>query len=122
MFRDYEKISPDIVCQVLYDDGSGRLRWRKFVGCRGLKGDIAGSMHIVKCEIRWTIQIRGHKYLRSRLVWVLNTGRWPRPGMIIDHKDKDTSNDRFDNLREITQQQNVFHREGIHFDENHPHT
>jgi len=115
MIRDFDRLSVERVQQVLYDDGSGILRWRIRMGCRGNIGIVAGTIHEVRCEQRWTIQIDRGKYLRSRLVFVLNTNRWPLPDMVVDHEDKNTLNDKYNNLREITQKQNMETREALRY-------
>jgi HNH endonuclease/AP2 domain len=50
------------------------------------------------------ISVNRKNYLRSRLAWLWMTGHWPAHE--IDHKDKNPSNDRWDNLREATRSQN----------------
>lgn len=111
MLRDFERLSVERVKEVLYDDGSGILRWKIWMGCRAAIHSVAGCCHIVRREKRWTIQIDRGKYLRSRLVFVLNKGRWPLPDLLLDHEDKDTLNDCITNLREFTPKQNTENRE-----------
>lgn len=102
--------------EVLEDKfGTGVLYWRITVGCRGVEGAVAGSCHTVRCEPRWTIQIDGRKYLRSRLVFMLYKRRFPHVGLFIDHIDKNTLNDCIDNLREVTHQQNMETREPFRY-------
>jgi hypothetical protein len=109
-------ITPDRVRQVLYDPyETGVLYWLIQMGCRGPINTVAGYVHTVRHEPRWTIQIDGSKYLRSRLVFVLYNGRWPMPGLSIDHIDKDTLNDSVANLREITHQENMETREPFRY-------
>jgi hypothetical protein len=88
----------------------GVVYWKIDVGCRGRRDTIAGCIHIVKGELRWTIQIRRRKYLRSRVIFALHNRRWVVEGMVIDHIDGDTCNDRIENLREVTQAQNMENR------------
>ena len=42
----------------------------------------------------------------NRLIFFMLTGRWPLPGHVIDHRDRDPTNNRADNLREATYAQN----------------
>ena len=50
------------------------------------------------------IGIDGVKYRASNLAWLYMTGEWPTTG--IDHKDQDSTNDRWENLRLADQTQN----------------
>lgn len=53
------------------------------------------------------IEIKGRRYRRYHLAWFLYYGKWPESQ--IDHRDRDSTNDRIDNLRETDdfgQQQN----------------
>ena len=101
-------LTPRRIKELLHDPFNiGVLYWRVNVGCRGKADTIAGSNHVSRFEDRWTIQVGGSKYLRSRLVFVIHNDRWPLPGMVIDHIDKDTSNDCIANLREVTQKVNM---------------
>jgi hypothetical protein len=52
----------------------------------------------------WRIGVDGRYYLASRLAWLYMTGKWPT--QLIDHKDGDSSNDAFSNLREASRRQN----------------
>jgi hypothetical protein len=50
------------------------------------------------------VRFMGKYYGLHRLMWLYQTGEWPRDE--IDHRDNDTLNWRFDNLREATHGQN----------------
>jgi hypothetical protein len=52
----------------------------------------------------WEIRILGRFYRGHRLAWFYVTGEWP--GDEIDHRDLDSSNNRWANLREATSSQN----------------
>lgn len=116
MERDFERLTPEKVAEYLFDpEGDGILRWKIRMGNRGLVNTIAGTCHVVRCEKRWTIQINGSKFLRSRLVFALWRGRWPHPHLVLDHIDKNTLNDSHTNLREVTAQQNIETREPFRY-------
>jgi hypothetical protein len=48
--------------------------------------------------------IFGRKYYAHRVAFAIMAGKWPK---IIDHIDGDKSNNRWSNLREVTQAQNM---------------
>lgn len=51
------------------------------------------------------IRVNNSLYLAHRLAWLLITGEFPKDK--LDHKDADSLNNRFNNLREATQAQNA---------------
>lgn len=88
-----------------YDPQSGQFRWRS--GGRGyLAGDVAG--HTSRRDGRVTIRIRGRLYMAHRLAWFYVHGKWPEG--LIDHINRDASDNRIENLREATQAQNLWNR------------
>jgi hypothetical protein len=60
-------------------------------------GDVAGS--VAPSGYRF-IGIDGCRYLASRLAWLWMTGDWPDGE--VDHRDTNSANDRWENLRETT--------------------
>ena len=56
----------------------------------------------------WTIRISGRVYSRSRIVFFATNSRWPKK--YLDHRNRDSFDDRISNLREATQQQNIRNR------------
>ncbi len=52
------------------------------------------------------IKIDGRSYCRHKLTWFYVTGKYPKHR--LDHKDLNTSNDRWENLRPANQSQNTF--------------
>ena len=53
----------------------------------------------------WIIVYKGRRYLRSRLVFLLKYGHWPKGE--IDHKDGNPLNDRWQNLYDATHFENM---------------
>lgn len=51
------------------------------------------------------LSVDGKLYLAHRLAWLYVHGNWPTKN--IDHKDRDRSNNRIDNLRLCNQSQNT---------------
>jgi hypothetical protein len=80
---------------VEYDSATGVFTW---IGRpRVCHGKEAGSQ---RRDGRWHIRVDGFLYLRSRLAWLYMTGAWPLEE--VDHKDCCSSNDAWDNLRDVT--------------------
>jgi hypothetical protein len=51
------------------------------------------------------VQINGRSYSRSRIIFLVAHGRWPHP--MVDHINRDSTDDRICNLREATASQNA---------------
>lgn len=41
------------------------------------------------------------------MIWAVVKGRWPKDGMVIDHKNSNTHDNRPGNLEEVTQTENI---------------
>lgn len=79
-----------------YDPDTGIMKWRKDQG-RALKGSEAGK---VDNKGYRSIQINGTGYAAHRLAYLYVTGRWPAG--IIDHIDRNKTNNAWSNLRNAT--------------------
>lgn len=88
-----------------YSEASGEFRWRVASGTRAKPGDKAGFLKGVGGY--WTLHIDGKHHKRSRLAWLYVYGTWPTE---IDHINLDKSDDRINNLREVTRAQNQQNR------------
>ena len=51
-------------------------------------------------------KVLGHRVTVHAIIWCWMTGEWPTS--IIDHKDRDRANNRWDNLREASQRENHY--------------
>ncbi|MFA5951519.1 MAG: HNH endonuclease [Hyphomicrobium sp.] len=73
---------------------TGNFYWRR--SRKGVNaGDVAGSRNALGYVI---IGLWRKKYLAHRLAWLHVYGRWPVG--LLDHRDRNQSNNRFANLRE----------------------
>jgi hypothetical protein len=79
-----------------YDPNTGVLT-RKKAECNRIKvGDEAGSMNGNKYK---TISLLNKRYQAHRLAWFHFHGSWPLGQ--IDHRDRDRTNNRIANLRDV---------------------
>lgn len=96
-----------------YDQKTGFFSWRVRRGSRK-PGDRAGSPSLSGHQksggvtgrrlTYWTITVDGKTYVASRLAYFYMTGNWPP--QTIDHKDRNSLNDAWENLRPATRSQN----------------
>jgi hypothetical protein len=91
---------------LILNEQTGAFYRRKTSG-NAYRGDIAGGR---RPDGRWRISIAGRSYLRSRLVYLYVHGWMPKE---VDHRDRNKSNDRPDNLRAATRSQNNANRLGL---------
>lgn len=88
---------------VSYDPETGHFTWlvsRPRARIGGRAGGLGPG-----CGGYWCITIDRRRYVAHRLAWLYMTGAWPRTEM-IDHINRDRSDNRFANLREATRGQN----------------
>lgn len=71
----------------------GKLYWKYSPKYDVFVGAEAGSL---RSDGYWEICLENIRYLRHRVIYYLHTGEWPK---LIDHKDRDINNDKFENLR-----------------------
>ena len=107
----HKKFTPDEVNALLkHDPETGQFTWLPRKGRRQWNaanaGKVAGS---IQCRHRIesgyiVISIHGWPYSAHRLAWLVSYGNWPEGD--IDHKDRDGTNNRIDNLRLASHSQN----------------
>ncbi len=90
-----------------YNPESGLFIRKVTITYNAKEGDIAGW---VSDNGYVLINVKGQKYRAHRLVWLYMTGNWPKDR--IDHKNGIRDDNRFSNLRECTQQENLRNKVG----------
>lgn len=87
-----------------YDPLTGALWWRVGRRCRGapVAGVPAGHLHTPSGY--WVIRVVGEQLRAHRIAWAITHGRWPVNQ--LDHIDRDRTNNRLSNLREVTPAEN----------------
>ena len=88
--------------RVAYDPLTGEFTW-KVAPCRRMKaGESAGTFKGAPkkgMNKRYKyIRVLYHETPAARIAWLLQTGSWPKGNILF--KDEDTTNLRFDNLKE----------------------
>lgn len=81
-----------------YNPKTGDLTWKRDQRGPVRKGDIAGWVN--KQGYRG-ICIKGRCYVAHRVAWLYMTGKWPQDH--IDHLNHDRLDNRWENLREVSQ-------------------
>lgn len=81
-----------------YNKNTGEVVWLIQAGSRCWPGQRAGSVHTdrdgYKCRY---ITLDKVQYKATHLIWAWMTGEWPK--RTIDHKNLDSLDDKWDNLR-----------------------
>lgn len=85
-----------------YNPYTGIFTWKIARSNQILAGTIAGTTHLKGYSI---IEVEGIQYKASILAWFYFYGQWPHK--IVDHKDRDNSNDRITNLRLASKEENT---------------
>jgi len=89
---------------LLYDENTGIFTWKK-PGRNRVVGAIAGTLH--HSGYRY-IELQGTQYSEHRLAWLYCFQEWP--SNLIDHIDKNRSNNSLDNLREASNRLNSINK------------
>lgn len=90
----------ELLAAVIYDRETGKFFDR-------VTGRTMGTLHACSRSTYWRIRFRGKRYLAHVLAYFYVTGTWAEQ---VDHRDTDSLNNRWNNLRHATQQQNQFNR------------
>lgn len=71
-------------------------------------GQWSGNLSTYSSHPRYNVvRVDGHQYRSGRLAFLYMTGNWP---IEIDHINRDTRDDRWENLREATRSENLANR------------
>jgi len=100
-----EKATAERVRQAFwYNKKTGELIWLIQSGSRSIPGQRAGSIHTDQegYQSRY-ITLDKRLYRSAHVIWIWMTGKWPTE--TIDHKNTDSLDDSWDNLREANQSQ-----------------
>lgn len=80
--------------------------WRiKSTSNKAKVGQQFGSCYNTRYRVGW---LKGKRYLEHRLIWLYHYGKWPKE--CIDHINGIRDDNRIENLREATKQQNMLNR------------
>lgn len=101
--------TPEQIAKELRVDAAGELWWRR--PRRGRKMN-RPTGHTKGYEYKRTM-LDGTLYLNSAIVWCLYYGRWPYLGMVLDHINHNTLDDRKENLREVSNAENQRNTKGL---------
>lgn len=86
----------EVAALLAYDPDTGVFRWRADRG-PVKAGDIAGRLDAKGYR---DIRVKGTLYKAHRLAFLLVTGKWP--AQHVDHIDGDRQNNRWSNLRDVS--------------------
>ena len=110
-FLTQDWVKREVINRLNYDPETGSLTWAsrdcKFFDKERV-GKEVGYVFVKDGYINKTLhmEIKGKKVVVvvARLCWLVQTGDWPKH--TIDHIDRDTLNNKWDNLRDVTQSVN----------------
>jgi hypothetical protein len=98
---------PQEILNTLFRYEEGRIYWRIGKSNR-IAGTRAGYFFPSDSSaLRRAVRIDGKAYFEHRIIWVMHYGAIPAD-VEIDHRDRVTYNNRIENLRLATSQQNQF--------------
>lgn len=94
----------DVRDHIQYNPDTGSFKWI----ARGQKRRLYGPAGCYDKYGYLRIRANGVSYQAANLAWYLTHGEWPRG--IIDHIDRNPSNNRLDNLRDVSYGMNMINR------------
>ena len=85
-----------------YDPATGVFTWKVRTSSRAKVGDVAGGQ---RGDGYLQIKVQSRMYSAHRLAWLYVYGTWPEDQ--LDHINRNRSDNRIANLREVTNKQNL---------------
>jgi hypothetical protein len=102
--KDYPELTQELLKRILrYEPLTGDFVWigKAITRSKGVPGEVAGWLN---SNGHRQVRIMGRTYLMSRLAHLYMTGVWPPA--LMDHIDRNRSNDRWLNLRPASYSEN----------------
>jgi hypothetical protein len=90
-----------------YDPETGEFTWAR-AGHRGYKPVVNTKAGSITRGHR-VIRINKRGYFAARLAWLYMTGEWPE--MDMDHINRDGTDDKWHNLRDVSRSTNCFNKQ-----------
>jgi len=87
-----------------YDPATGHLSYAK------PRQSVNAGQEVISSNV--AVKPSGQRYVRTRVIWCWMTGEDPGE-FLIDHKNGNNTDDRWENLRKATPQQNMYNRRGF---------
>lgn len=92
------EVLKEALARLIYDKTTGVLTWGSVGGNRTDRlGKIAGR---IEANGYWYVKLKNKQYLAHRLIWLMTFGKWPDD--TIDHINGICTDNRIDNLRDVT--------------------
>lgn len=89
-----------------YDPDTGV--WMRLTGGRGVKTKLNTPIGCPGTKGSLRVGYKGKYYFVHRLAWLYMTGSWPSNQ--IDHRNRNASDNRWENLREATHAENIWNQ------------
>lgn len=105
---DEKELHKQLLETLKYEPETGKWFWLVTTSSRSPKGKETGNVSTnwqkATTPKRRYVRFNGKLYLAARLAFFYMTGRWPTP--TVDHINRDSLDDRWENLREATYEEN----------------
>jgi AP2 domain. len=89
-----------------YDPTSGLLTWKEFHGFKNFNTRYAGKQAGRRSGLKTQVCLHRHLYQTHRIIWKMMTGDDPTD--FIDHIDRNSHNNRWNNLRLVKHIENIW--------------
>lgn len=105
ILAEQETLTAERLREILdYDPETGIFRWKVNCGNNRIVGQIAGTTRLSGNTSYIIIEICKKKYRAHRLAYLYMNDKWPKDQ--IDHKDRNGTNNRWNNIRDATNAEN----------------